>query len=90
MKNFPQPLNEGDIYRAFLDVVRIRREDVIDYNNLDKKFILGRKVSRVPSSSTDVLDTDREGDVSMTSSYLYVLIDNAGTLAWRRVALSSW
>jgi hypothetical protein len=47
-------------------------------------------VEKVPSSSSDVAATDVLGDVNFTASYMYVLIDNAGTPAWRRAALSSF
>jgi hypothetical protein len=62
----------------------------IKFLGLKDTTIRGRLVSRTPSASNDVVATDREGDVAFSATYMYVLINNAGTLAWRRVALSSW
>lgn len=62
----------------------------IKFLGLKDVLIRGRKVNRTPSSSADVVAGDVEGDVSFSATYMYVLIDNGGTLAWRRVALSSW
>lgn len=62
----------------------------IKFLGLKDVLLRGRKVTRVPSSSADVLATDVEGDISFSASYMYVLVNNGGTLVWRRVALSSW
>lgn len=71
-------------------ITRQRMEDVNEYNNLNQRFILGRKVGKVPSASADVSDGDKVGDFNVTASYAYFLIDNAGTAEWRRVAVGSW
>jgi hypothetical protein len=51
---------------------------------------MGRKVGRVPSSSADVITGDKVGDFNYDISYIYVLVDNAGTGTWRRATLGSW
>ncbi len=71
-------------------IARERENDVRDWYNLPKKYMTGRKVEKVPTGSSDIAITDRRGDFNYTSSFLYLCIDNAGTLAWRRVALVSW
>lgn len=71
-------------------VTRQRVQDVREWDNLPQRFILGRKVGRVPSSSADVIAGDKVGDFNVTATYAYFLIDNGGTAAWRRVAVSSW
>lgn len=79
-----------DIARVVRDLVRTREQDIIDFNNLPNRFISGRSVGRVPTSSSDVLATDRVGDASYDNQYIYYLIDNAGTAEWRRINLHSF
>lgn len=79
-----------DVVSVVRDIVRAREQDVKDYENLPSRFISGRSVSRVPSSSADVLVTDRIGDASYDNQYVYYLIDNAGTAEWRRINLHSF
>lgn len=70
-------------------VTRYRQYDVADFDNLPSIFMSGRKVGKIPTSSTDVVDSDRIGDFNYTSSYLYLCVDNAGA-AWRRISLGVW
>lgn len=79
-----------DIAQVVRDIVRTRDQDIGDYNNLPNRFISGRSVSRVPSSSADVIAGDRIGDASYDHQYIYYLIDNAGTAEWRRINLHSF
>lgn len=72
-------------------IVRERKSDVTDTNNLPNIYIRGRNVSRVPASSTDVLSTDNIGDVNFTATYAYFCVDNgSGVAVWRRTGLNSW
>lgn len=71
-------------------IVRERTIDVQDYNNLQNRFMSGRKVGKIPTGASDVADTDRIGDFNFDASYWYVLVDNAGTAEWRRSSLASW
>jgi len=80
----------ADIAKAVRDIVKLRDSDIKDYENLPSRFVGGRSVGRVPASSADVLATDRVGDVSKSGQYIYYLIDNAGTIEWRRTSLSSF
>lgn len=70
-------------------IIRERQYDVQDWNNLPQRFMLGRKVGKVPSSSADVAATDKIGDFNYDASYFYILVDNSGA-AWRRATLGSW
>lgn len=79
--------NHADALRY---IARERENDVRDWYNLPKKYMTGRKVEKVPTGSADIATTDRKGDFNYTASFLYLCVDNAGTLAWRRVALVSW
>jgi hypothetical protein len=57
---------------------------------LQPYFLQGRlRTDRsVPANSTDVFDPDRLYDRVVTPDYEYFLIDNAGALEWRRVAIT--
>ena len=71
-------------------IKNLRKDDISTIGNLINTFVEGRKVGRVPSSSADVITGDRIGDMNYDASYFYILIDNAGTPAWRRISLGSW
>lgn len=71
-------------------ICNVRKDDIAQISNLINVFVGGRKVGKVPSSSIDVVATDRLNDINWDNSYLYILIDNAGTAEWRRAALGSW
>lgn len=97
MKLYPKVATERftDLVNWARDVTATRQEDVRDFDNLNQKFVLGRNRTLrndrdVPTGSSDVVATDAEGDIMHDASYLYILINNSGTLVWRRCALSSW
>lgn len=71
-------------------ISRSRQEDVAESVNFYNIFIQGRKVGKIPSSSADVVATDRVGDFNYSDSYLYLCVDSGGSAVWRRVALGSW
>lgn len=79
-----------DVFDVLGFINRERLNDVQDFNNIQNRFVAGRKVGKVPSSSADVVGTDKLGDLNYDASYLYILIDNAGTAEWRRASLGSW
>lgn len=61
--------------------------------SLKANFITGRlRTDRVaPTSSANVIpNLDLIYDRVLDANYEYILIDNAGTLEWRRIALSSF
>lgn len=70
------------------DVTQKREEDVQDWDNLPKIFV--RKVIREPSVSSDVIDQDKVGDFAFSAGYLYILIDDSGTVKWQRTALADF
>lgn len=92
MKNYPSivPDTEKDIKELLRYVVKERTNDVNDFNNLKNVFMSGRKTGKIPVGSSDVTNADRVGDFSFDVSYFYILVDNAGTAEWRRIALASW
>lgn len=70
------------------EATRNRRFDLQDYDNQ----IANNPVifDDVPTSSSDLVGTEKAGDIAADASFLYIVIDNAGTLEWRRVAISSF
>jgi len=90
MQDFPRYNGLEDADGLLRYIAKERKNDVKDFNNLTNTFLSGRKSSKVPTGAADVTDTDRVGDISYDVSFLYILIDNAGTAEWRRVALSSF
>lgn len=92
MNDYPQitPNTLGDQAELLRIITRERPIDVSDFNNLQNRFMSGRKVGRIPSGSLDVDASDRVGDFNYTDQYFYLLVDNSGTAEWRRIALASW
>lgn len=88
---YPELLNSG-IEEVIERIVELRFEDLTDWNNLPQRFVGGRKTNRIPSSSVDVLASDLEGDIAVDgpNNFLYILVDNAGTLVWRRITLAAF
>ncbi len=86
---YPDPRDVG--LEEFNDiVVGSREDDIREFNNLPNRFVSGRKVERIPSSSTDVLASDKVGDINYTSDSFYVLLDDGGNLVWRVGSLSAF
>ena len=77
-----------------IDVVRqiqnLRKDDIKQAQNLNNIYILGRKVGKIPTSSSDVAPRDRIGDINFVPGFMYVLVDNAGTPEWQRSVLSTF
>lgn len=92
--DYTQLLNETtkDLSTVVRDMVRIRKDDLSDWGNLKNTYVLGRRSSRIPASSTDVLKTDKENDVvtDIAGGFEYKLVISSGKLEWRRVALGSF
>lgn len=84
MQPYPKEISEANVVESLRQISRYRGEDITDRNNFPSIFMLGRKVGKVPSSSTDVVPTDRVGDFNYTPTALYFLADNAGTPVWIR------
>jgi len=61
-------------------------------DDLTSFFVLGRlRIDRgAPANSNDTTSLDLLYDVIIDKDYAYYLINNAGSLEWRRTALSSF
>ena len=91
-KDFPYyPVNNiEDVKRTITQITNTRKDDIDQIGNLTNIFIQGRSVGRVPSSSTDVIAGDKIGDFSVTTTFAYFLVNNAGSGEWRRVAVGAF
>lgn len=92
---YPEVRNEEDVVPALQEIVRLREdEDISDFTNLNNRFVLGRGrfISRAaPSSNSDVLAGDVEGDIVNDATREYKLLNISGTLKWDRRTLDvSW
>ena len=94
---YPEVRDESDILDALIEIVRLREtEDLSDFENLTQRFVLGRGIyirrpTGSPSTPSDVLATDNEGDIVNDATYEYKLLDISGTLLWdRRLLDTAW
>ena len=88
---YPIVTKQDDFVNFAKEITRIREiEDVPDFTNLNKNFVSGQTTTRVPSSPSDVLATDTEGDIVTdgTNGFEYTLIDVSSTLTWDRRTLN--
>lgn len=92
MNNYPilSPDKEEDRVTLLRSITKERYQDIKDFDNLQNRFMAGRKSGKIPSGASDVDPSDRVGDMNYDDQYLYILIDNAGTAEWRRASLASW
>lgn len=81
---------EQDVKDQLRQICNTRKDDISTIQNLPNIFIYGRKVGKIPTSSLDVVSTDKIDDINWDASYVYILIDNSGTPEWRRTALGAW
>ena len=88
---YPDVSDEEDILDTLREIVRLRQvEDVADFDNLPQRFVSGRGLftTRVaPSSNSNVLATDNEGDIVNDATHEYKLLNISGTLKWDRRTL---
>ena len=89
---YPVVRDEKDVVPVLQEIVRIREtEDISDFQNLNNRFVMGRglfKARVAPSSATNVLSGDAEGDIVNDATYEYKLLNISGTLKWDRRTLS--
>jgi hypothetical protein len=85
--NIPQSLT--GVWNALLQITRLRPQDIAIIGNLPNQFIAGRKVNKIPASSTDVTDS-QPGDFNVTPTFAYYCINDSGTAAWVQWPVSSF
>lgn len=93
MNDYPQltPDNPESVKELLRTITEERLNDVKDFDNLQNRFMSGRKTGKVPTGANDVSDIDRVGDFNydFTSGYYYLLVDNSGTAVWARMPLDT-
>lgn len=62
----------------------------VDLSDFEAQLASNPKIYPAPASSTDLIGTEKAGDIAADTSYLYVVVDNAGTLRWQRVATATF
>lgn len=75
-----------EIVEILDQICRTRKDDILVIGDLINTFIGGRSVGRVPSSSSDVLATDKIGDINFdySTGYAYRLMDDGAAGVWAR------
>lgn len=91
MKNFPSiDLNVLQDCIDLLEYIRSeRKNDVKDFDNIQNRFMSGRKVGIIPTGAATV-SGDRIGDFNYDENYFYLVVNNSGTAEWRRIAYTAW
>jgi len=85
--NITQNSPDEDIRTWLINATRLRQFDLQDF---DKQTAENPRIFDAPSSSTDTVGTEKVGDMAADASFLYIAVDNAGTIEWRRVGISSF
>lgn len=91
MQPYPKAITTDNVVDVVQQIARLRIDDITDRNNFPSIFLLSRSVGKIPTSSTDIVATDRIGDFNATASFAYFCVDNgSGTAVWRRATLATW
>lgn len=77
----------GDVIKWIFAATRAREFDVQDYDNQVQNNPV---IYDAPSSASDIIGTEKVGDIAADASYFYIVVDNSGTLEWRRVGISTF
>ncbi len=93
--SYPDSITKDNLLETVVEMSRLREiEDISDFQNLNNRFVAGRGLftgRTTPSSSSDVLATDSEGDIANDGTYEYKVLDFSGTLKWdRRLLDTAW
>ncbi len=75
----------SDVLRWVQDVTRERANDVADYN---EQQATKPTIYPVPASGTDLIGTEKVGDIAADEHHLYVVVDVGGNLEWKRTLLT--
>jgi hypothetical protein len=66
------------------------RERAIDLSDYESQQATKPTIYPTPTSSSDLIGTEKAGDIATATGFLYVVVDNSGVLEWRRVAISTF
>tara|TARA_R110000851_G_scaffold203106_1_gene354949 strand:- start:187 stop:450 length:264 start_codon:yes stop_codon:yes gene_type:complete len=84
-------MNKFSQHTSLQDIIRERETDVTEVDLLREGKLYGRfrtLTRTVPSSATNVLFDDAEGDVVTDATYVYTVYSVSGVLKWDRRSLS--
>lgn len=85
----------GNIMQSLSTVYNERERDASAIKQLENGRVIGRlrnagaNARAVPTSNSDVLTGDAEGDRLYDASYLYLCVNISGELKWGRIALDT-
>lgn len=89
--DIPPELTLEEVRDILAEIVRLReQEDISDFTNLNNRLVRGRgrfQERAAPTSNSDVVATDQEGDIVNDATYEYKLLNISGTLKWDRRTL---
>lgn len=88
-KDYPT-IGNNKVNDVLNKITEIRKQDIVEFRNLEQRFIRGRKVNKIPQSSTDVVPGDLVGDFSFSDTNLYILVNSSGNLEWRTASLGTF
>ena len=85
-------LNEKATPEDILDwIIQATRERAVDLGDYDVQVATNAVYyNYTPSSSSDLIGTEKAGDIAADTSYIYIVVDNSGTLQWQRVATATF
>ncbi|QDP62943.1 MAG: hypothetical protein Unbinned5081contig1002_48 [Prokaryotic dsDNA virus sp.] len=87
-KLLPNNAQLSDVTDWIRQVIRERDVDLSDYEEQESTNVV--YYSYTPTSSSDLIGTEKAGDIAADTSYIYIVVDNSGTLQWQRVATSTF
>ena len=85
-------LNEKATPEDILDwIIQVTRERAVDLGDYDQQAATNVVYySYTPTSSSDLIGTEKAGDIAADTSYIYIVVDNSGTLQWQRVGTATF
>ena len=87
MQPYPKNSTKENVPNNVDIIARLRDQDIIDRNNFPAIFLSGRSVTKIPASHSDVVASDRLGDLNITKTYAYCLVLDGITPKWGRWAV---
>lgn len=72
-----------------MEIDRMRRAMEAQPTLFTAKFVLGRfRHDRIaPTSHSDMLASDKEGDIVRSATHEYIVVNDSGTLKWARSSI---
>jgi hypothetical protein len=68
----------SDVVDWIRQVVRERDVDLSDYEEQESTNVV--YYNYTPTSSSDLIGTEKAGDIAADTSYIYIVVNNSGTL----------